>query len=451
MKTTRVFWVLGCLVLGAVWAEAAGWRVGVARTDITPQAPIWMAGYASRNHPSEGVLHPLWAKALAIEDQAGSRVVLVTTDLIGLNRAVSEAVGARVKARTGLPRERIVLNSSHTHSGPVVGDVARLAHHMEPQHEAVAAAYTKGLEEKLAGLIEAALRNLQPANLTFAEGKATFGMNRRAARGKAYSISPNPAGPVDHSVPILAVRDEQGQLRAVLFGYACHNTTLAVYQINGDYAGFAQIAFEKAHPGVTGLFMIGCGADANPQPRGEVAHAEQHGKALATAVDAALAGKLSPIEGNLTVKFDRVDLPLVAPPSAAELRERLKSQNIYQQRLAKMLLERLDRGESIRGSYPYPVQVVRFGDDLAMVALAGEVVVDYALRLRKEFAGRRIWIAGYSNEVFAYIPSERVLAEGGYEAGDSAVYFGLHGPFRPGLEDRIIGLVKRLMGPADTR
>ncbi len=451
MTTRRLGWVFGILALGAVWVEAATWRVGVARVDITPKASIWMAGYAARNHPSEGVLHPLWAKALAIEDQGGSRVVLVTTDLIGLNRAVSDAVAARAQARTGLARAQIVLNSSHTHSGPVVADVARIAHHMEPQHEKVAAAYTKMLEDKLVGLIEAAVKDLQPADLAYAEGKATFAMNRRAMRGKAYTISPNPAGPVDHSVPVLAVRDAKGQLRAVLFGYACHNTTLAIYQLNGDYAGFAQIAIEKAHPGVTGLFMIGCGADANPQPRGEVAHAEQHGKALAAAVDEALAGKQTPIQGKLSVKFDRVDLPLVAPPTADELRERLKSSNVYQQRLAKRLLERMDRGESIPASYPYPVQVVRFGDDLTLVALAGEVVVDYALRLRKEFPGQRLWIAGYSNEVFAYIPSERVLAEGGYEAGDSAVYFGLHGPFRPGVEDRIIGLVKRLMGPTGTR
>jgi hypothetical protein len=72
--------------------------------------------------------------------------------------------------------------------------------------------------------------------------------------------------------------------------------------------------------------------------------------------------------------------------------------------------------------------------------------VDYALRLRREFAGKRIWIAGYSNDVFAYVPTERVLAEGGYEGGEAMMYFGLPGPFQPGLEQRVIDAVKRLAG-----
>lgn len=450
MKAIRNLWwlvVLAVLVLAArhALAQSAPWRVGIARVDITPKESIWMAGYAARNHPSEGVLHPLWAKALAIEDSAKQRVVLVATDLIGLNRRLSEAVAARVRQQTGLDRARIVFNSSHTHSGPVVDDVAGIAHSMQPEHEEVARRYARQLEDKLVAVIAAALADLQPARLEFGQGQATFAINRRAKRPRGFVIATNPAGPVDHSVPVLAVRNPQGELRGVLFGYACHNTTLAIYQINGDYAGFAQIALEKAHPKATSLFMIGCGADANPEPRREVEHAVQHGQALAAAVEKVLAGPMHPVEGKLAAAFDRVDLPLVPAPTEEQLRQQIAKGDIYHQRLARMLLAKLQRGEKIPESYPYPAQVVRFGKDLALVALAGEVVVDYAIRLRKEFPNQRLWVAGYCNEVFAYIPSERVLAEGGYEAGGSAVYFGLHGPFQPGLEDRIVNLVKRLM------
>ncbi len=450
MKAMRSLWFLGVLAVATFWAglgfaQPAPWRVGIARVDITPKESIWMAGYAARNHPSEGVLHPLWAKALAIEDSSKGRVVLVATDLIGLNRRLSEAVASRVQQQTGLERQRIVFNSSHTHSGPVVDDVAGIAHSMQPEHEEVARRYSRQLEDKLVEVVRAALADLQPARLAFGQGKATFAINRRAKRPQGFVIATNPAGPVDHSVPVLAVRDPAGKLRGVLFGYACHNTTLAIYQINGDYAGFAQIALEKAHPQATSLFMIGCAADANPEPRGKVEHAEQHGQALAAAVEKVLAGAMQPVEGKLAVAFDRVDLPLVPAPTAEQLRQQIQKGDIYHQRLARMLLARLERGEKIPESYPYPAQVVRFGKDLALVALAGEIVVDYALRLRKEFPNERLWVAGYCNEVFAYIPSERVLAEGGYEAGGSAVYFGLHGPFQPGLEDRIVGLVKRLM------
>jgi neutral ceramidase len=445
MKISRMIGIAVLVCWCSLFAEAAGWRAGIGRVDVTPTEPIWLAGYASRNHPSEGALHPLWAKALAIEDSRGTRALIVTADLLGVNRAIADAVCARVQEKTKIPRERIVLNSSHTHSGPVVGDVAAILHRMDAQQEAVVAAYTKTLQDKLVAVMEQAVQNLRPARLAYGASEASFGMNRRAVRDKKYVIGPNPAGPVDPTVPVLAVRDEEDRLVGVLFGYACHNTTLDIYQISGDYAGFAQIAVEKAHPGAAAMFAIGCGADTNPEPRRKVELAEQHGKALATAVEAVLGGEMRPVAGPLTAALGRVDLPLVDPPSKEELQKRLTDKDPYQQRLASALLARLEKGQAIEASYPYPVQVVRFGDDLALVALAGEVVVDYALRLRKEFPGQRLWIMGYSNEVFAYVPSERVLGEGGYEAAGAMVYYGIHGPFKPGLEDRIVGQVKKLM------
>ena len=252
--------------------------------------------------------------------------------------------------------------------------------------------------------------------------------------------------PVDHSVPVLRVADAQGKLVAVLFGYACHNTTTAIYHYNGDYAGYAQLALEADYPDATALFMIGCGGDSNPDPRGEIELAEQHGKSLAAAVKEALAGKLQPLGGHLSAAYEVVDLPVVDPPTKQELEERRGQGNKYQQRLTERLLTQLEKEGSIPATVPCPIQVIRFGEDLSIVAIAGEAVIDYALRLKKEFAGERLWVTSYSNGVPAYIPSERVLKEGGYEGGTAMVYFGIHGPFRPGVEDRVVGAVQRLMG-----
>ena len=441
MKKLAALWIFAFITLSGSLALTAEWQAGIARVDITPDRPLWLAGYGARKRPAEGTLHPLWAKALVIEDGRGGRAVIVTTDLIGDNfgRELSDDVRARVVRQVGIEPDRIVFNFSHTHCGPVarVNDGALVTYGLNAEQEADVRAYTKTLEDNLVKLIEDACGKMQPAELAYGEGKATFASNRR----KRYK----PDGPVDHSVPVLRVTDDKDRLVAALFGYACHNTTLNIYQYNGDYAGFAQIAFEKSHPGAMGLFMIGCGGDSNPAPRGKVELAEQHGMALAAAVDRALASKLLPLEGLLTVKFDRVDLPFVDPPTKAELEARVGKGNIYDQRLTERLLDRLAREGSLPESYPCPVQVVRFGDDLSLVGLSGETVVDYALRLRKEFANQRIWVAGYCNEVFAYVPSERVLAEGGYEGGGAMKYFGIHGPFKPGLEDRIVGVVKRLM------
>jgi len=425
-------------------AEQAEWRVGVARTDITPGGPIWMGGYASRNHPSEGVLQPLWAKALVFEDRAGSRAAVVTLDLIGIDRTLADSVCQRIYDQTGLPRQRVILNCSHTHSGPVVAGVTPLVYDLTPEQQAAVDGYTKTLADKIVSLVEAAVKDLRPATLAFGEGKATFGANRRAMRMKVPPDSPN--APVDHGVPVLAVRDENDALRAVLFGYACHSTTLGIYQINGDYPGFAQAALEAGHPGATALFMAGCGADVNPNPRSTVELAQQHGRSLAAAVDEVLGGSMRPLDRPLKPGFARIDLKLTDPPGKEQLEKLLQDKNKYQQRLAKHLLGELAAGRALPTSYPYLVQVLRFGDDLVMVGLAGEVCVDYALRLRREFAGRPVWVASFCNEIFAYVPSERVLQEGGYEGGAAMVYFGLHGPFQAGLEQKIIDAGHRLAG-----
>ncbi len=405
-----------------------------------------MAGYASRTAPAEGALHPLWAKALVFEDPAGQKLAILTTDLIGLSGENVEAVRERIHARTGIPRENLLINFSHTHCGPWTYGVCNLTYGSAPdEYRAAALEYTRHLQDKLADVVQQASHDLQPAKLAFGRGEAKFAGNRRLRRGNAIVNSQNPDGPVDHGVPVLRVTDGKGRLRAVLFGYACHSTSSSAQQYNGDYAGFAQIALEKAHPGATAMFMIGCGGDSNPYPRGTVELSERHGRALAKAVDRALEGQLVPVEGPLRVAFARVDLPFVAPPTRDELLTRRGKGSVYQQRLTEALIKQLDDGGSIEKSYPCPLQVVCFGDDLTMIGLSGETVVDYALRLRQDFPGRQLWVAGYCNDLFGYLPSQRVLDEGGYEGGDAMVYFGRHGPFQPGVEQRVMSTVKQLV------
>src|SRR5260370_1737745 len=248
---------------------------------------MYLAGYANRTHPSEGKLHDLWAKALAVQDSKGGRVVIVSTDLVGLPRAITDVVAARVLKEFHLDRARLVINSSHTHTGPLIrGNLANLFA-LGAEDQSRVEQYSRRLTDQLVSAIGAALGDLAPANLSFGNGAAGFAINRRA----------NPTRPVDHDVPVLKVTAPDGKLRAVLFGYACHNTTLTgeFYQFSGDYAGFAQITIEKANPGATALFLILCGADQNPNPRSKLAYAAKHGAGLAAEADRGLAGHLSPL------------------------------------------------------------------------------------------------------------------------------------------------------------
>jgi neutral ceramidase len=431
------------------------WKAGVATVVTTPEQSMWMAGYAARTKPSEGKVHDLHAKALALEDARGTRFVIVAVDLIGFPREFRDAVEKEVAMRYGLRPEALLLNASHTHCGPEIRAWrATQAWDLPPEQIELGQKYAEALQVKIADLVGRALQDLAPAQLSYTHGRAAVAMNRRLETERGYVIAPNADGPVDHDVPVLLVATPDGKTtRAILFGYACHNTTLDFYQFCGDYAGFAQQYVEETHPGTVALFMIGCGGDQNPTPRRTLEWAQQHGRALANGVEQALAAKPRPVRGPLKLALGEATLELTPPPSVEELKQQAASTNKYERRHAEQLLDELEKAGRTRSTYPYLVQVAQFGDDLTMVGLAGEVVVDYSLRLRAELAGSApagkgpaIWVAGYCNEVFGYVPSRRVLQEGGYEARDSILYYDITvTPFAPSVEKLIVDKVHELV------
>jgi len=441
--------VLTGLVLSAAPAPAS-YKAGVAKVVITPQIGLWMAGYASRNKPAEGKTHELWAKAVALEDADGGRLVVVTTDLIGLTREVSDTVAASVAQSVKLPRERLVLSASHTHCGPVIrGNLDDMYNLPEEQRKALYA-YRRDLENKLAKLVVDAIADLKPARLSFGHGTASFAINRRQKTEKGFVIGTNPQGPVDHRVPVLAIHSDDGKkLRAVLFGYACHNTTLSFYEWCGDYAGFAQYYLEEAHPGAVALFWTGCGADANPFPRGTLELAKKHGQELADAVSAVLKVKMSSLNSSkIRAAYAGISLPLGELPSKEKLQADLLSKTFAVRTRAARLLKQWEQNGKLDAEFPhYPVQVCRIGEQITWVCLGGEVCVDYALRLYKELNKQEanVWVMGYANDVMAYIPSVRVLEEGGYEADSSMIYYGLPTKWAPAIEEKILSKVHELV------
>jgi hypothetical protein len=462
--------VVAGLALAVPIARAAAaepaWKAGVATMDITPERSLWMAGFARRTQPSQGVALPLHAKALAI--QCGAQpAVLVTVDLLGLTARITDRVAAEARRRHRIRREDLLFNASHTHCGPIVDDQLSVAYDLSPAQWTALHAYTARLEEKLIAVIGAAVSKLRPARLAYARGEAGFAANRRVA------IAPD--GPVDHSVPVLRVDGAGGAPVAVVFGYACHNTTLqeGFVQYHGDYAGVAQAALEKRHPGVTALFVAGCGADANPTPRGTLELVQAHGAALADAVDRALP-TATPVAPALRTAYGTVDLPFEDGAARERWRKQLPIEEIYLQRHAALMQATLARDGHLPAAQRDPVQVWRFGAPVpvppgsagapssglpatpggredagcafTLVALGGEVVVDYARRLGREYPECPIWAAGYSNDVFGYVPSLRVLREGGYEGGDAMIYYGRPAPFTDAVEELIFGEVRRLSG-----
>lgn len=438
----------GLVVIMRAADPAPTWNAGVASVSITPKTNMWMGGYAARTHPSTGTAQDLKAKALALGDERGGRFVFVTIDAIGIPRELRQRVATRVAASHQLQSHQFVITASHTHSGPEFR--AGRVPDTDPKGEAAAKAYLAMLEETLANLAGEALKAMAPAKLSYSRARAGFAMNRRLPRPDGEFINaPNPDGPVDHDVPVLKVESADGTLRAVLFGYACHNTTLtqAWYEFCGDYAGFAQEYLQADHPGATVLFMTGCGGDQNPYPRGTLPLAQAHGRTLATAVDAALFAKAKPLNGALRSAYAEIELRYAPVPARAEYERRLAGKDKPESAHAKRMLDRWTKEGKLPATYSYPIQVVRLGDELSLIALGGEVVVDYSLRLKRELGGPgSVWVAGYSNDVLGYIPNERVLREGGYEGLQASRLGSLHpSPWAPGLEDQIVTKVHELL------
>ena len=424
---------LACLFLlilvsgltGTVLGEGT-WKAGVAKAIITPEKSVWLAGYGSRRAP-DGKLHDLWMKALALEDTGGRRVVLVTSDFQGVPKSMSDRVFEQLARKLKLERHQVMLTFSHNHCGPRLGDDLVDYYPFDEEQVKLIDEYTTEMVAKCVAMVEESLSKLAPARLQQGEGKTTFAVNRRENReadvpellAKGLPLK----GPVDHAVPVMTVTRPDGKLEAVLFGYACHPTTLSFLTWCGDYPGFAQLEIEQQHPGAMAMFVNTCGGDQNPLPRRSVELCQRYGHMLSVAVEEVLKQDLQPISPGLRTAFEYVDLPYLKVVEREELVAWQDDGNAIKKRWAARMLKKLLDGEKFSTSYPYPVHAWQLGDEMLVIGMGAETVVDYALRFKKEF-GPGTWVCGYADDMIAYIPSRRVWEEGGYEGGSRLYEYG---------------------------
>jgi hypothetical protein len=409
--------------------------VGVAQINITPDYPVRLNGFGFRRTESEGITQRIHAKALAFGDEANGPAVLITTDNLCVPDEITQEIAARLGSKVGLKRERLAITATHTHTAPMLKNVAPtlFGAPIPSEHQANIDRYTREFTDKLEAVAVAAVKDIQPARVSWGNGTVKFAINRRTK-----------GGPVDHDLPLLVVHGAEGAIRALYFSYACHCVTLSNNKISGDWAGFAQEAVEKLFPGSIALASVGCGADANPDSGvvgDNTAICAKQGQQIADEVKRLLAGGLTPVTTKPTARLSRVDVPFEKPRPRSEWEERAKRRDAVGHH-ARVNLARMDRGETFPTKISYPVQTWLFGDQLALVFLPGETVMDYSLRLKRELDRSRLWVNGYANDGRCYIPSERVLKEGGYEGGDAMIYYDMPNRFAPGLEQKIIGAVR---------
>lgn len=449
MKITLISLTFSLFILSYIPSSAQNtatnynWKAGVSSVKITPSEAMPMAGFASRTHSSEGTLHDIWAKALLIEDSKGKRAVMISSDLLGFPKIMSDPIRDRIKTQYGLGRDQILLNSSHTHSGPVIGDALSDVYVLDNQQVASVKKYSKILEDQIVKLVGDAIKNMEPVELFSQNGVTRFQVNRRNNSAILLTQLTELQGPNDFAVPVLKAVTAKGDLKAIAFGYACHPTVLSGYDWSGDYPGYAQIELEKDHPGTTALFFQSSGADQNPLPRHTAPLARQYGRELAAAVDRVLEEDMRKLPSSLITSYSELDLPLATSPTEAELTKIVNTSAVpYQKRWAERFLKKIKAGEKLMTSYPYPVQVWSIGN-LPLVSLGGELLVEYGIKI-KQMLGEDTFVYGYSNDVMSYVPSSTVLMEGGYEGESAHTVYGLPSKWQVGVESRILNEVLRL-------
>jgi neutral ceramidase len=424
-------------------------EVGIAIRDITPDLPIRLAGYEARKRGADKIDQPLLVQALALKNLTGERFVFVALDNCEVSHAFMQPVLQEYAEKLQLGRGEVAVVCSHTHSAPVLEQTLTDMSQPPPEDQVRMANYSRILKTRLVEVVAVALTNCQPATFEQGMGRATFAMNRRVYQGENVVFGDNPDGPIDWEVPVLRIRGTNGAVRAILFGYACHGTSIRNgddwYVVSGEYMAYARQLLEAHQPGAVAMFLTGMGADSDPAPRGLLLDAKRHGLELAGAVMGVLDRPMRPVQGAFKLAYDEVDLPLAAPPDRAQLEKDAQSKEIPVRLRAEGYLKLLKAGQPLPTSINLPVAALRLGDDLTFVLVGGEVVVDYSRRLKRVLSSDHPWTIGYAYEVPCYIPSARLIKEGGYETDSSLIYYGYYGPFRGAIETQLVNRLENLV------
>lgn len=376
------------------------WRVGTASAPITPDddQPHHLIGFTAREGPMDGVERDIRARAVALEDRTGRRLVVLSFELLFLFETQRAFLETECAERWGLEPGSLVVNPSHTHYGPDYDVHSEGLDQDYDRDEQLVAAYRETVDEALLAVVGEALSDLEPASLSYYRSKCAIAMNRRRPAEDRIHFDPHPDGPVDHDLPVLTATTPGGATKAILFGYACHPTVGMAHcnEVNGDWPGYAMDDLEETHPEATAVFLIGCAGDQKAYPQGTRDLVKRHARTVATAVERALVTEPRPVRGPLTLVADSVGLDVEQPVLDGDGNE---------------------VGTEVVGHRQYPLQAVGFGTDLTLLSLSGEVLADFSLRLKETLASP-LWVAGYANNT-GYLPTRRVLAEGGYEAWQS--------------------------------
>ncbi len=454
---TCTIWVLTSLVtmesnFGACQAADVKWRAGVSKVDITPSEALRLSGYAARHGVSVGVADPLFVRALVLWPDKDAPMAIVSIDATGIPGSMTNRISKVVQERWGIGRARFVLAATHSHSAPQLDDFAPnlFPTPLPDDQKVVTHRYTELVEKSILDAIASAMESPQDARLRFGTGIATFAANRRVLENGLWKgFGQQGDGIVDHRLGVLAVEGLDGKLKSIVYNYACHATSIPPNdnRVSADWPGWSASILDESL-GAIALPIIGCGADIGPIPTGSYELAKSHGQALAKGVADTLNAPMQTLDSKPQTEFGYAGLPS-EHPSREQLNTWLKSSSIHYQHYADSQIDLWDRRGVLPETYPAPVHAWTFQDQLTWVFLGGEVVLDYQIRLEKEIPSKNVWVSSYCDDVFGYVASERMRAEGGYEVDESMIYYNLPGRWQTGTENLLVRRVQEIRQGSD--
>ena len=431
--------------------QAESLKAAAAARVVNPQRPAVTIGHRVMKR-FDNVYADLRVQAFVVEDANGKQIVWMGLDFCVVRAVVADRIKAKIQDQFGIPAAAVCINSSHTHSAPPLTPWEAV----QPEH--FDAEYSNRVIDEAVAVVGEALSRLQPARVRYVWDQCQVGINRRLGNPGSVQMLPNPNGVVDHRVQVVAAEAmESGKLIGAAIKYACHPVTIVKLGLGSDYPGYMRKMFEERHPGAVAVFLQGCGGDVRIRVvnkdlsgwiNGTFEIAERFGRDLADAVDRSLNKPGDELSGPLTCAASEIRLPVQVRP-AAEYKEAAARNDAFTGAWGRKFSEILGAGKPIPGKVPYRLQSFRFGrGDAAfnVIALDGEVLTEYGLRIEERLGTRDAIVLGYSNAVLSYVPTKRALVEGGYET-TAYRWYRLPGPFKPEIETLIVNAAVRLATP----
>ncbi len=429
---------------------AAGW----AEVEITPPLGIALGGRGGAETVATKVIDPLYAEVLYLRDGKGTGFVLASFDLIGLPRDLSDRIRTRMVHELGVEWNLVVLNTSHTHSGPYMLRSLMAGVGPPPRIEVD---YFKSLEDKLVTAARAAARALQPVEVEVFQGTSQVGINRRGKNKQGrLGMLPNPSGPFDEQVWAMRLTPKKGGPTAVVFSCACHPVIVYGYAfaaISADYPGAARnLLRESLGPKAHVQFVQGFAGNIRPRLLAAVDQGrfraskptdlEQAARDLAGAVLAALKAHGQQLSVDIAGAGDRPFLPRDKPPPRERYEkmraEALANTNAYRLGVSDYWLKRYDAGEGFARGDAWSLGLIRLAANQWVVHSGGEPCVEWRANIARWLSPLNIVTWGYSQEAKTYLPTESMLAEGGYEVLESNLAReNSPAPFAPGIEQAV--------------